>query len=79
MNRESSKETENTNKSQILTSENGYVVNVDKNNITEIETGETHGNANIKSELQRVQKDIHRKSAKQQSLEILCNPCFYYC
>ena len=76
MNRESNKETENINKSQILTTENGYVFNVNKNNIVEIETCETHGKAKLKSELRRVQKEIHRKSAKQQSLEILCNPCF---
>ena len=52
------------------------MVNVNKNNIVEVETCETRGNVKLKSELRRVHQEIHRKSAKQQSLEILCNPCF---
>ena len=47
-----------------------------KNNIVKVETCETRGKVKLKRELRRVHQEIHRKSVKQQYLEILCNPCF---
>ena len=65
---------ENGCKSQILTSEDGYEISISKTNVVEISSDQDKKPTNFQSELQRVQ--IQKKSASQQSLEILRNPHF---